>query len=197
MFGRETTSTLGTSRRPAQKYYSRLAEREGFMTRKNLATSQRTDVLAVTGGSLPATGGCGNEAEDTAVRRRGADEIRSMVITPWLGSGRRVLAAGVVGAAAARCSEAPHGIALAAGGDRQFCKDRQAGPLLHILRQWRGRGREAFADGMSRKTRFSCLLDLAVPPCMRQLVWGGDRMMVAEFMLACLGEVGLIGSSAQ
>jgi len=32
---------------------------------------------------------------------------------------------------------------------------------------------------------------------MRQLVWGGDRMMVAGFMLACLGEVGLIGSSAQ
>ncbi len=45
--------------------------------------------------------------------------------------------------------------------------------------------------------RFSCLFDLAVPPCMRQLVWGGDRMMVAGFMLACLGEVGLIGSSAQ
>jgi len=40
---------------------------------------------------------------------------------------------------------------------------------------------------------------------MRQLVWGGDRMMVyiiiakfmvAKFMLACLWEVGLIGSSA-
>ncbi len=47
------------------------------------------------------------------------------------------------------------------------------------------------------RQRFSCLYDLAVPPCMRQLVWGGDRMMFAEFMLACLGEVGLIGSSAQ
>jgi len=42
---------------------------------------------------------------------------------------------------------------------------------------------------------FSSLFDLAVPPCMRQLVWGGDRMMVAEFMLPCSGEVGLIGSS--
>ncbi len=42
---------------------------------------------------------------------------------------------------------------------------------------------------------FSSLFDLAVPPCMRQLVWGGDRMMVAEFMLACSGEVGLIGTS--
>ncbi len=38
-----------------------------------------------------------------------------------------------VGAAAARCSEAPLGIALVAGGDRQVCKDRQAGPLLYIL----------------------------------------------------------------
>ncbi len=24
------------------------------------------------------------------------------------------------------------------------------------------------------RQRFSCLFDLAVPPCMRQLVWGGD-----------------------
>ncbi len=47
------------------------------------------------------------------------------------------------------------------------------------------------------RQRFSCLFDLAVPPCMRQLVWGGGRMMVAECMLACLGEVGLIGSSAR
>ncbi len=44
--------------------------------------------------------------------------------------------------------------------------------------------------------RFSCLFDLTVPPCMHQLVWEGDTMMVAEFMLACLGQVGLIGSSA-
>ncbi len=29
------------------------------------------------------------------------------------------------------------------------------------------------------------------------VVWGRERMMVAGFMLACLGEVGLIGSSAQ
>ncbi len=28
--------------------------------------------------------------------------------------------------------------------------------------------------------RFACLFDLAVPPCMRQLVWGGGIMMVAE-----------------
>jgi len=54
---------------------------------------------------------------------------------------------------------------------------------------------ECPATGVVRQ-RFSCLFDLAVPPCMRQLVWGGDNMMVAEFMLACLGEVGLIGSSA-
>ncbi len=47
------------------------------------------------------------------------------------------------------------------------------------------------------RQRFSCLFDLAVPPCMRQLVWGGDRMAVAESMLACFGEVGLIGSSPQ
>ncbi len=37
------------------------------------------------------------------------------------------------------------------------------------------------------RQRFSCTFDLAAPPCMRQLVWGGDRMMVAIFMLACLG----------
>ncbi len=42
------------------------------------------------------------------------------------------------------------------------------------------------------RQRFSCLFDLAVPPCMRQralatMAWGGDRRMVAEVMLACLG----------
>ncbi len=28
------------------------------------------------------------------------------------------------------------------------------------------------------RQHFSCLSDLAVPPCMRQLVWGGDRLVV-------------------
>ncbi len=123
-----------------------------------------------------------------------------MIFTLWLGSGRRVLAAGVVGAAAARGSEAPLGIALAAGGDRQVCKDRgqdrcctscdsgAVGDKKHLLMK-------CPATDFVRQ-RFSCLSDLAVPPCMPQLVWGGNRMMVAEFMLACLEEVGLIGSSA-
>ncbi len=47
------------------------------------------------------------------------------------------------------------------------------------------------------RQRFRGLVDVAPPPCMRQLVWSRDRMHVAEFIFACLGEVGLIGSSAQ
>ncbi len=30
------------------------------------------------------------------------------------------------------------------------------------------------------RQRFSCLFDLVVPPCMHQLVWGGDILMVTE-----------------
>jgi len=70
-----------------------------------------------------------------------------------------------------------------------FCDSGAVGDEKHVLMEYP-------ATDVVRQ-RFSCLFDLAVPPCMRQLVWGGDRMMVAEFMLACLGEVGLIGSSAQ
>ncbi len=44
--------------------------------------------------------------------------------------------------------------------------------------------------------RFCCVLDLAVPPCMRQLAWGGDMMMLAKFTLTCLGQAGFFGSSA-
>ncbi len=48
------------------------------------------------------------------------------VFAPWLGAGRRVLAAGVVGAAATRCLEAPLVIALTASGDFRFAEiDRQ------------------------------------------------------------------------
>ncbi len=45
------------------------------------------------------------------------------------------------------------------------------------------------------RQRISCLFDLAVPPCMRQLVWGQNDG--CRIHLACLGEVILIGSSAQ
>jgi len=44
------------------------------------------------------------------------------------------------------------------------------------------------------RQRSSFLFGLVVPPFMRQLVWGGDGMTVAEDMLACLGEAGLICS---
>jgi len=64
-----------------------------------------------------------------------------------------------------------------------FCDSRAVGDEKHLLM-------ECPATDVVRQ-RFSCLFDLAVPPCMRhdadQLVWGGNRMMVAEFML---GEVG-------
>ncbi len=61
----------------------------------------------------------------------------------------------------------------------RFCDSGAVGDEKHLLM-------ECTATGVVRQ-RFSCLSDLAVPPCMRQLVWGGDRMMVAEFMSACLG----------
>ncbi len=70
-----------------------------------------------------------------------------------------------------------------------FCDSGAVGDEKHLLM-------ECPTTDVVRQ-RFSCLFDLAVPLCMRQLVWGGDIMMVAGFMLACLGEVGLIGSSAQ
>jgi len=70
-----------------------------------------------------------------------------------------------------------------------FCDSGAVGDEKHWLM-------ECPATDVARQ-RFSCLFDLAVLPCMRQLVWRGDRMLVAEFVLACLGEVALIGSSAQ
>jgi len=80
-----------------------------------------------------------------------------------------------------------------AKNDRQdrcctFCYSGAVGDKKHLLM-------ECPAADVVRQ-RFACLAEMAVPPCMHQLVWGGDRMMVAEFMLACLGEAGLIGSSA-
>ncbi len=43
------------------------------------------------------------------------------------------------------------------------------------------------------RQRYSCLFDLAVPHASADV--GRDRVMVAEFTLACFGEVGLIDSS--
>ncbi len=63
--------------------------------------------------------------------RREADDILSMVFAS--GSGRRVLAAGAVGVAAARCSEAPFGIALTAGGDRQVRKGTGRTAAAHFV----------------------------------------------------------------
>ncbi len=73
-------------------------------------------------------------------------------------------------------AEAPLRIALAAGGDRQVRKDRQAGPLLHILWQWRDRGREACADGMSRDFTLSggAFLACLIWQCRRACVRFGD-----------------------
>jgi len=75
---------------------------------------------------------------------------------------------------------------LSVTGCCTFCDTGAVGDEKHLLM-------ECPATDVVRQ-RFCCRFDLAVPPCTRQLVWGGDIMMVAEFML---GGVGLIGSSAQ
>ncbi len=68
----------------------------------------------------------------------------------------------------------------------RFCDSGAVGDEKHLLM-------ERPATDVVRQ-RFSCLFEMAVPPCVRQLVWGGDKITVAESMLTCLGQVGLIGS---
>ena len=87
--------------------------------------------------------------------------------------------------------QAPLGIAEIGRQDRccTFCDSGAVGDEKHLLMEYPARH--------VVQQRFSCMFDLAVPPGMRQLVWRGDKMMVAGFMLACLGQVGLIGSFAQ
>ncbi len=68
-----------------------------------------------------------------------------------------------------------------------FCDSGAVGDEQHLLMEC--------AATAAVRHRFRGLFDMAPPPCMQQLIWCGDRMHVALFILSCLREVGLIGSA--
>ncbi len=85
-----------------------------------------------------------------------------------------------------------------------FCDSGAAGDEKHVLMGFPRQtlsGR-AFLACLIWRCRRACITNACTAAAPDQtagswrLVWGGDRMMVAGFMMACLGEVGLIGSSA-